>query len=267
MGIKLVISDVDGTLLTSAGTVSVANRQEIARIIAAGVHFSVASGRPSSQIRPKLADIEATTAIISSNGAVVEDLVTGEILLDSHLERSLARQVCMVTSDFDISHMLLDTAHGWSCRAGTGRRADETEELIRRLGATRIEDWSSYFASEPQIRKLIVYGKEPELGRLESALGPTKGIQVTSSWLGNREIIVAGMDKAAAARRLTEHLGFDPSEVLAVGDNRNDIELIGWAGIGVAMENAIPELKQIADWITTTNDDDGIAHALAHFVR
>ena len=89
---------------------------------------------------------------------------------------------------------------------------------------------------------------------------------MTSSLKGNREIMVVGADKANAAKILAARLGIPREQVLAIGDQRNDIELIAWAGIGVAMGNAVPELKALADWVTVTNDEDGLAHALAHFI-
>jgi hydroxymethylpyrimidine pyrophosphatase-like HAD family hydrolase len=82
----------------------------------------------------------------------------------------------------------------------------------------------------------------------------------------NREVLVARAGKANAAKLLAARLGIDPAHVLAIGDQRNDIEMIRWAGIGVAMGNAVPALKAVANWITCSNDEDGVAHALAHFI-
>ena len=121
-------------------------------------------------------------------------------------------------------------------------------------------------AEDRTVLKIHVEGAESELQRVEQALAVIEGVQVTASFPYNRAVFVAHAGKANAAKLLAERLGIEPANVLAIGDQRNDVELIRWAGIGVAMGNAVPELKAVADWTTRSNDDDGVAHALAHFV-
>jgi hypothetical protein len=264
--IKLVVSDIDGTLVTSSGQISPATRKEIARVIAAGVHFGVASGRPTRRVRAVLEGLGVTVPIISSNGAVIEDLVTGEIIYSLHLEHALARRVLQVAADYPLMGVFVDTASGWSFLPGEHAPTDAIRFWQSELDARRMDDADLFFAEDPVVRKIVVAGDERVLEQLEPALKAVEGVYVTSSWHGNREIMVAGADKANAAKRLAARLGVEPPEVLAIGDHRNDLELIAWAGTGVAMGNAAAELKEIADWVTASNDQDGVAKALRRYI-
>jgi Cof subfamily protein (haloacid dehalogenase superfamily) len=246
--------------------ISEATRREIERVMDAGVHFSVASGRPTRRVRAALGDLGVSVPIISSNGAIVEDLTTGEVIFSLHLEHALVRRVLMTVADYELLWSFIDTAAGWSYVPGLYELPAELEYWVGELEARRVEDFDLFFAEQPVVRKIVVTGSERELERLEAALLAIEGVYVTSSWEGNREVLVAGADKANAVKHLAARLGIEPEQVLAIGDHRNDLELLAWAGTGVAMGNAAPELKEIAGWITTSNDEDGVARALKHFI-
>lgn len=264
--IKLVVSDIDGTLITSAGEVSAANRREIARVMAAGVHFSVASGRPTKRILAVLEGLGVNVPIISSNGAVIEDLTSGEVIYSLHLEHALVRRVLRIAASYEQLWAFIDSAAGWSYLTGNYALTPELKFWVTELTARPINELNLFFAEQPIVRKLVIAGEEHDLERFEPEVAALDGVYITSSWRGNREIMVRGADKANAAKHLATRLGIEPDQVLAIGDHRNDLEMLSWAGTGVAMGNAHPDLKRIADWVTTSNDEDGVAHALEHFI-
>ncbi|MDQ5853284.1 MAG: HAD family hydrolase [Chloroflexota bacterium] len=264
--IALVVSDVDGTLTNPAGIVSPANQREIRRVMSRGIHFSIATGRPTRDLQKVRESLDLALPVIVSNGTMVEDLATGEIIHSLQIERSVILTVLDVIAKHDVDAVILDTPQGWIYQVRNA--AGEPPPWIISVGDTahRIEEWNSYLAEERTVLKILVEGAEADLQRVEHALATVPGVQITASFANNREIFVAHAGKANAARLLATRLGIDPSQVLAIGDQRNDIELIRWAGIGVAMGNAVPELKAVADWVTRSNDEDGVAHALAHFI-
>ncbi len=266
--IALVVSDVDGTLATHAGTLSPANRREIQRVMERGVHFSIATGRPTREVRRFLGDLGITVPVIGSNGAMVEDLTTGEIIHSLQIETSVIVAALEVIERHDVDTVFLDTPEGWVYQVRNATGAPPQWILSDGItGVTqRVAEWDAYLTEPRTVLKILVEGEEAELQRLEQALAVLPGLQVTMSLPNNREILVAHAGKANAARQLAARLGLDAAQVMAIGDQRNDIEMIQWAGIGVAMGNAVPELKAIADWITRSNDEDGVAHALAHFI-
>ena len=264
--IRLVVSDIDGTLLTSGGGISPATGREVRRVVDRGVHFSIASDRPTPAVRRALEGLDVSVPIISSNGAVVEDLNTGEVVRSSHLGAQVAGQVLEVVERHDVYWALAATPEGWACRLGRDPDQELLGRVLAALEPTHIEEWAGYLEGEPPILKILVHGRESELDRLEGELGGVEGVYVTSSSLGNREITLPGADKVSAAGLLAARLGVGRESMLAIGDGRNDLDLLVWAGVGVAMGNAVPELKRIADWVTATNDEDGVALALARYV-
>jgi Cof subfamily protein (haloacid dehalogenase superfamily) len=264
--IALVVSDVDGTLTNPAGVVSAANQREIRRVMSRGIHFSIATGRPTRDLQKVRDSLHLPIPVIVSNGTMVEDLATGEVIHSLQIERSVTLAVLDVIARHDVDAVILDTPGGWIYQVRNA--AGEPPPWIISVGNTaqRIEEWNSYLAEERTVLKILVEGTDDQLQQVEQALDVIPGVQITASFANNREIFVAQAGKANAARLLAERLGIEPAQVLAIGDQRNDVELIRWAGIGVAMGNAVPELKAVADWITRSNDEDGVAHALAHFI-
>jgi Cof subfamily protein (haloacid dehalogenase superfamily) len=264
--IALVVSDVDGTLTNRAGAVSPANQREIRRVMNCGVHFGIATGRPTRDLQRVREDLDLALPVIVSNGMMIEDLATGEIIHSLQIEMTVIRAVLDLIVSHDVDAVILDTPQGWiyQVRNATG----EPPPWIISVGDTahRIDEWNTYLAEDRTVLKIVAEGAESDLKRIEQALAAIEGVQVTASFPNNREIFVAHAGKANAAKLLAARLGIDAANVLAIGDQRNDIELVRWAGIGVAMGNAVPELKAVADWITRSNDEDGVAHALAHFI-
>ncbi len=261
--VRLVVSDIDGTLLRSDGSLSEATKREIRRVMDAGVHFGIASGRPTHGIREVIEDLGLSVPVIGSNGAVVEDVNTGEVIHSTEMQHHILARLRELIREYEVHGIYFDTSEGWvrhlgrseaELVGGQGLDFDREAVLIGELDEHAV------------VYKVVVHGEEPELERIEQAIEALGEVQVTSSWRGNREIIVAGADKANAARLLASHLGVEREQVMAIGDNRNDLELLTWAGLGVAMGNAIPELQQVADWVTATNDEDGVARALARFI-
>ena len=174
--IKLVVSDIDGTLLTTAKTISPATRREIARVLASGVHFSIASGRPGYRLNELLAGLGIAVPIISSNGAVVEDLATGEVIHSSHMANGLAQEVLASVADYDLVWPFLDSGDGWRYWARQRELDERLLPLIEELEATPIEGLQGYFAAEPVIRKLLIVGAERDLNRMEQRFAGHEGI-------------------------------------------------------------------------------------------
>ena len=264
--IALVVSDVDGTLTNHAGAISPATQREIRRVMSRGVHFSIATGRPTRDLQRVREELDLALPVIVSNGTIIEDLATGEIIHSLQIEVSVICTMLDLIASHDVDAVIMDTPQGWiyQVRSATG----EPPPWIISVGDTahRIDEWNTYLAEDRTVLKIVLEGAESELQRIEQALAVIEGVQVTASFPNNREIFVAHAGKANAAKLLATRLGIDAANVLAIGDQRNDVELIRWAGIGVAMGNAVPELKAVADWITRSNGEDGVAHALAHFI-
>ena len=97
---------------------------------------------------------------------------------------------------------------------------------------------------------------------MRSAMEKIDGLEINSSWWDNLEMLEAGVHKGAAVRALAERLNLPMEQVMAIGDNENDLSMFEVAGLSVAMGNGTDRAKESADWVTLTNEEDGVAHAI-----
>lgn len=140
-----------------------------------------------------------------------------------------------------------------------------------RISSVRIEeaDLSILLSQEPEgVEKILLMGEESALDQLAPVLRQCYGekVHITKSKPCFLEITDSSVNKGVALAALAEHFGIDRSEVMAIGDSFNDLEMINYAGLGVAMGNARPEIKEQADIVTATNEEDGVAEAIERYV-
>ncbi|HBH3034913.1 TPA: HAD-IIB family hydrolase, partial [Clostridioides difficile] len=118
------------------------------------------------------------------------------------------------------------------------------------------------------LKFVIIEEKNPSiLDEIRKELRKVQGIKITSSWPNNIEVMNEGVDKGNAVKILAEKMNIDREDIIAFGDNYNDIEMIKFAGLGVAMGNAEEFIKQEADYVTDTNQDSGVAKAIYKFLE
>jgi hydroxymethylpyrimidine pyrophosphatase-like HAD family hydrolase len=261
--IRLVASDLDGTLLRHDKRVSPGTLAALAAAQAAGLLVIAATGRQADQL-PQLIGTTGITHAVASNGAIAVDLRDGRILFEDLL--TTAAQASVV----DHFAATLPGVRYASVRDhGAGHLAepgylDLMSPDLPELPADFFETTAlAVVVSEPTLK---LTARHPDvspdelLARLQEAGLP--GCHGTTSGAPFLEIQGAGVTKATGVARLARLLEIEPSEVMAVGDARNDVELLVWAGVGVAMGNAVPEAIAAADWTTATNDAEGLALAI-----
>jgi Cof subfamily protein (haloacid dehalogenase superfamily) len=127
--------------------------------------------------------------------------------------------------------------------------------------------WTAVFAARP-VNKFIIVSTKERIDQIRPQLEQTIGQEATIVQALDYmvEILPPGASKGDGLRRVLAHLQIDPARVMALGDGENDVEMLQLAGLGVAMGNAMPAAQQAADVITATNDEDGVAQALARFL-
>lgn len=256
---KLIAFDIDGTLFNSSGNISEPTRNALLAAHNKGITLMLASGRSIHGLR-QLAlrnrlplDNMVTLAF---NGACVAEGNSEEILFETPIEKSVARQLIKDLKERPITVMVpyhhelyVEDFDGFLVRFEL-----ETECFTGKL----VEDLST-LDFEPN--KVILTGQKEDLDRFMEEVAPRYASEASFVFTGPNNIDVShsGINKGDTLKRYCELKGIDRKEVLAFGDNHNDLVMIEYAGIGVAMGNAIEALKNIANRITLTNDEDGIA--------
>lgn len=266
MALKMVVTDLDGTLLTSADTLSGATVEAFAALKKRGILPVVATGRMYREARFAADAIGATRYFMGMNGAQTLDLHSGEVIYDQALDAETVRAVTRVLDDAGVFYQVYtrDQVHArqrWLDDMGaSGMKA----EYIRRFagGIAPLTD-----AGALRVVKMFIVCHDRDVQRqIRERLKPLHGVSLVASYHHYFEVLPRGLNKGVALRRLCARLGIALAEVAAIGDSDNDMELLSGAGVGIAMGNAFTRLKQIADHIVPSNDNDGVAYALTEII-
>ena len=265
---RLIISDIDGTFITSAGRVTDRLRAVIVRAVETGAHFGLATGRPHRWLIPVLEQLPLAPVCVCANGAVVYDPATDRVLHAFELSPSAMAEVVEAAE-----RVLADVPHGYGVERVGSSALDPEEECFIITPEYNRDAWDSQFGvtdtqtliSQPAA-KLLVRCSSMSSAQMFELIAPEidpELAHVTYSMdEGLIEVSCPGVNKAAGARYLAERYGVTAADAVAFGDMPNDLELLRWAGVGVAMGNAVPMLHDAADHVTATNDEYGVAQVL-----
>ena len=256
---KLVASDIDGTLIRTDGTLS---KRTIEVLDALPVPFVVVTGRPVRWLHQLFEQMAAPVPAICANGAVIYDADRDEVLradpLSVDLLLDVSKRLREAVPDIALAVEVEDGRSFWYEEAWPVRWEADNR-------AVRVLTTPEELTSAPAVKLLARsanHGPDDFFELVSSTLGDIATTTHSSS-SALVEISAAGVTKAAGLAWHCERYGIDKSEVVAFGDMPNDIPMLTWAGHSVAMGNAHPSLKKVADEIGSTNDEDGVALYLA----
>lgn len=269
MAPRLIVSDIDGTLLDSNGRVSPRLRDSLARAVRVGTRVALATGRPHRWLAPVLDQLPFTPLCVCANGAVLYDPSRDEVLSKHELAPETLAGIAEAAAD------VLDGtgAYGFGVERIGDSAFDPEEECFLITAAYSPDLWDIGYGvvdvdeltSVPAAKILV---RHPEMSSKElfdviaPHIDPTDAHVTYSMDDGLLEFSAPGVNKAAGVSALAAHYGVEQQNVLAFGDMPNDIEMLSWAGVGVAMAEAAPIVHDAADFVTTSNDDFGVARVL-----
>ncbi|WP_086315151.1 HAD superfamily hydrolase [Enterococcus sp. 7F3_DIV0205] len=266
--IKLVAIDLDGTLLDSKKEISSRNKEALTQAKAAGVKIVICTGRPLAAIGIYLDALNLRDNgdySITFNGGLVQKNDTGEIIEKSSMPLENIHDLFELATSLNVPLDIL------------------SDGLVLQLPTT--QDYESLYS---QLNKLLTY-ESYELAQLTADKIYNKAVvAVEQTYLDEQikkiptpfydryeiiktrsnllEFMPKGITKAYGISLLARDLGIKQEEIMTIGDEENDLPMIEYAGLGVAMENAVAKVKDLADVITDTNDNDGVAQAVEKFV-
>ncbi|HJD77829.1 hypothetical protein SAMN06295981_1057 [Corynebacterium pollutisoli] len=266
---KLVASDVDGTIITSQERILPQVRDVIVRAVQAGTEVALATGRPHRWIFPVLDQLPIRPVCVTANGAVVYDSANDQVIASHTLAPDTMTEV------LDLAKEAFHGVGGVAVACErVGRSAFDPEEEMFVVAPDFLNTWEEQgfgvlpeyeVISEPAVKMLLRHEglSAPEMfDILAPFLDPDVAHVTFSMNEGLLEVAAPGVTKALGVSTLATMHGIDQSEVIAFGDMPNDIEMLAWAGIGVAMGNARDSVKDVADFVTGTNNEGGIAQVL-----
>lgn len=266
MPIRLIVTDIDGTLLNPSGIITERSRQAIRAAHDQGITVAIATGRFPENAYLLLEEYGLRLPIIGINGARIVDENLREISR-REMARSTALRVLDVLLEAGADFFVFgDRAICTATKAGVHHseltQGDRARELSLRYFHGREEAKS--FVRELPVFKFFVCDNVPlpPLRKTFSALG---GLNVTQSWWNNIELMPEGVDKGRGVRDMAASLGLPMEDVMTLGDENNDLPMLKAAGWGVAMGNASEETKRAARCVTASNAEDGFAQAIEKY--
>lgn len=258
-GKKLIAVDLDGTMLTREKKISKRTKQALQRAMEQGHHVVIATGRPPRASLMYYHELSLTTPIVNFNGALVHharDAAWGQHHFP--LEREDALRVIQACDSIGVQNVMVEVRDDFYLRS-------HCEDMIRLMGdglsplgvghlPELVQDHPTAMLIRPEqatVKQLRALLHEHHADIIEHRLWGAPWHMI--------EVMKAGVSKATGLEVIAQDLGVLQENIIAFGDEDNDLEMIQYAGIGVAMGNANPMLKAVANHITDTNDNDGIA--------
>ncbi|NDO46934.1 Cof-type HAD-IIB family hydrolase [Clostridium sp. MD294] len=267
MNYKMIVLDLDGTLVNSEKKISEKNKKALQKAIQKGVKVVLASGRPVKGVLPKAIELELDKNngyILAFNGGRIINVTTKQCVFEADLPEGHLQKVYELSRKFDIGLMTYE---------GNDKLVteDDNEYIQLELRVNQLERVTPKSIIEYvtfPVAKYLLAGNPENVEKAEIVFKQalSKQLNIFRSDPFFLEVLPLGIDKAYGLEKLIKILGISKEEVIACGDGYNDITMLQFAGLGVAMENATEQTKAAADYITLSNDEDGIAAVIEKFI-
>lgn len=266
MDIRLVALDLDGTLMPQSQIISPRTRAAVARAQEHGLEIVCTTGRALSEMGCVFEQLPPMRYACCCTGAYVTDLRTGENISSTPLSAQQGREIYAALREYNcLIHYFSDGAVR-NDRQTQARFLPHYPAALRALlEQTHVceEDLDAYVAAySGPVDKLYVNFLDASERDAAFQRVQDMGYYVTDAGFVDFEIMHSGVDKATALSALAAHLGVSGEQVCAIGDSGNDVPMLRWAGLGVAMGNAAPGVQAEADYVTADNEHDGVADVL-----
>ena len=263
---RAIALDLDGTLTNHEKVVTPKTREALLKAASEGAVIILASGRPTYGIEPVAECLELNQRggyILSYNGGNIVNAKTGEKLFSQFLPDEVIPELYAYAKEH--GHALLGYAGNEIITEMPDDQYVKEESRINKMNIRKVDNL--FESLEPHPTKLLMTGDPTLMLKAEEELVEKLGerMDIFRSAPFILELVPKGIDKAKSLTRLLTKINLTPADLIAFGDGYNDLSMLKLAGMGVAMENAAPEVRAEADYVTLSNEEDGVAAALTHF--
>ena len=272
MDYKLICIDMDGTLLNDQKIISEKNLQHIRLASERGVRIAVCTGRIFTSADSFSEILGVKSPVIASNGAYIREKDRDEVVYKATLGAEKCKMLLSVlkqynlfphyyTSNIVFTEKLINSAIFY-------KEVNKTLPKDKQVKIEVVSDWDETFKKyENEIFKGIAVDEDLEkLQNAKNTLINMKEFEVVSSNFNNFEVMNKGVSKGNAVKILADYYGINSQQVICIGDSENDLSMIKYAGLGVAMGNGNQAVKDAAQYITDSNNCDGVAKVIKKFV-
>lgn len=276
MKYKMVCIDMDGTLLGRRKKISALNKRVIKEAHDRGVEIVVTTGRLYNNAAYFSQLLGVDSPVIAANGAIVIDQKTNDIIYECAIPKEECIRILEILSKYKVFFQFNtnDTIYcnNWLTKITTEFYMTKQvyfEHLnIKYENAQNKKEWEKIFHKENNnmAKSIVIAPLKSTMLKVRDEINKLPNIVSFASGSHSLEINYKNVSKGKAVKALIDKYGISVDELICIGDNENDISMIELAGLGVAMGNAIPEVKRIADYITDTNRKNGVAKVINKFI-
>ena len=263
---KLIAVDMDGTLLREDKTISDRTKKAIRKAVEKGVRVVLASGRPIEGLERYLEELNLLSKddyVMSFNGSVIQNVKTREIVSKNILKGSDLKRLYALSKEIGVN------IHAFTKDGCITPKMNEYTELEGRINGIEVYEVDfDTISEEEDVIKVMFIDPQPVLEEAMTRMPETiyDEFTVVRSAPYFLEFLNKASSKGTGVKALGEYLGIKQEEIICIGDAGNDLDMIQFAGLGVAMGNAFEEVKEAADYVTSNNEEDGVAHVIEKFI-
>ncbi|KGM98089.1 HAD family hydrolase [Clostridium novyi A str. 4552] len=272
MAYKLICLDMDGTLLDTNKKISNRTRNAIKKAHEKGVKIAISTGRVFVSAKYYASMLGISAPIIASNGAYIREKDKDKIIYKSPINKNLCNDIINIAKKYDFDFYLntFDTIislkpypEGYTYLEMSNELPDDMKVNLE--VCTNLENEATKKNGEV-IKAICISDNREMLEKARKEISSLGNLEIVSSLGDNFEIMNKDVSKGKGAKVLADFYGINQDEVICIGDGENDLSMINYAGLGVVMKNAPEYIKKYADYITDTNDNDGVAKVIEKFV-
>jgi Cof subfamily protein (haloacid dehalogenase superfamily) len=276
MAFRLVVADIDGTLLDEQGTLTATTRRVVQRVQRAGIRFVLATSRRWTGAQPVARALSLRGPLIIYDGTQTRSFPSGEVIAEECLESDLAGRAAQVMAERHLQPIFqYGTFQAERLVVGKSQESPDSAPYTAHYLSTfsrQVQEvpLDELVSSPPSPLRIVAFGAYEQLIAVSTELDRLQcGWQVLphgSYGAAELTVFALGASKGRATQLLCRKLGISPEEVFAIGDGQNDISLLKLAGLGVAMANADEEVKAVARVVAPSNQENGAATAIERLV-
>lgn len=274
MAYKLVCIDVDGTLLNNRNKITKRTKEVLLKAHKLGIHIVISTGRLYTDGEYYSDLIGVKSPVIASNGAFIKEKDNNKVIYKAVLGESLSLELLEIFRKHRINPYFCTPYKFYYGNIMFKFFNIATQVIGRRSNKIDMEyvyswkQWQKILHKEKDniVKCEIIYRDAALINELRNEIKNIKQLEIMDSSKHNIEITRNGISKGKAVAMLASHYNLKREEIITIGDSENDLSMIEYAGMGIAMGNSLDIVKRKADYITNSNDNDGVANAINRFI-
>ncbi len=265
--IKMIALDMDGTVLTDAKEITDYTKYILEKAMEDGIVVLACTGRPANAIPRVFTDLKGIRYAISSNGARIVDMHNEKVLYEQLLSVDDTKKILSIAEQYDTYREVFWEGQGYTSKdMFASVQTYFNNFMTRYISETRIQVEELNVEVEekdaPCDKIHIAFADMKERAEAIEKLKSIGKFEYNGALHNNMEVTAPGTSKGSSILRLGEILGIKKQEIMAIGDGMNDASMLRAVGVPVAMGNAVDDLKELAVYITESNNEDGVANAV-----